>query len=669
MITVQQALHGYSDGHRLLAASTKLDSESARQLSMLTDLATLSSREFDGYLSGFFLEQARMYAFAKTWFAYEVPRPGCVWTHTLLIHENELGDVQHLRALVTAFNRPSVDVSSASPAIDLRPYSVPLAIEDSSLDRTLDATVPNLRELVTDLFSDSDKTIIVPSVSARQYEDAFLALWSLAWPQLRCRLAFRTSSTDVRKGHGRQFDLLATPARLTAQVERQAGNFEVVGRDSTRHETWASVLVLSLEREQRITSEFIKRVGPLFPPERTSVKASTELMIAWTEAYRDPAGLEQLIQTIRKVSPAETRVQLEQELLDPTLSDYVPMSDPLLLEMEITSPSAALLEPTTLHIPERLHNEARRQGMQWLIALLTKVTLESAITDTALDTFMENFGGAVGSLPLQLLPALARRHPAALAEIQLSSLPTELLNDTVVAALSSSPVSAEAVRAITHAEVARGSALYARQLFAYAPDLVVDVLLEMLPHRPSKTSGVIEWEMLAASHYDIVASRLMQTGNPTRDDFLFLASLIGRLDSPLSESERGVMKSLVSRYSDESNTGLCVAALVAGLRDTEDWWLMAASFSQVHQALAHNTLRQDEWVLLDPLLPMLRWKENSDRCRRLRNAVLRRFLAHGWPVHALYKDDDNLARQLARTLKVDLRLSKKAIQSLMYTIH
>ena len=85
-IVIQQTLHGYAEGHRFLDGSIKLADDLARLVLRMSDLSgSKHCAGFEEYLTGYPLESVNMYALAKTWYAAEMPRPGCVWTHTLLI--------------------------------------------------------------------------------------------------------------------------------------------------------------------------------------------------------------------------------------------------------------------------------------------------------------------------------------------------------------------------------------------------------------------------------------------------------------------------------------------------------------------------------------------------------------------------------------------------------
>jgi hypothetical protein len=101
---LEQTLHGYDRGHRLLATSTRFSSEDDRAMLNMSDLS--GSRVVDGffeYITGYMLPSKEFFALAKTWYATEMKRPGCVWTHTLLLPRALLDELRDAEALASLF--------------------------------------------------------------------------------------------------------------------------------------------------------------------------------------------------------------------------------------------------------------------------------------------------------------------------------------------------------------------------------------------------------------------------------------------------------------------------------------------------------------------------------------------------------------------------------------
>ena len=128
MTTIHQAVFGYSNGHHLISSSVSFNSKTLNTLETLSDLAgTTISENFDGYLTGFPITEENIYVISKTWFASEMPRPGCVWTHALFI-PLEISDEQlRLIDFETIFHRPNTSAVGWESL-----YSKPIQINNFS---------------------------------------------------------------------------------------------------------------------------------------------------------------------------------------------------------------------------------------------------------------------------------------------------------------------------------------------------------------------------------------------------------------------------------------------------------------------------------------------------------------------------------------------------------
>ena len=131
MIQIHQALWGYSNGHHLLASSTSLSSQSMKILEPLTDLSGPDKSEpFDGYLTGCYLSSDNYYALSKTWYAPEMPRHGCVWTHTLLI-KSDVSNSWNTFQINSLFHRPNISLQDWEQA-----YRKPISLQQEENDTT-----------------------------------------------------------------------------------------------------------------------------------------------------------------------------------------------------------------------------------------------------------------------------------------------------------------------------------------------------------------------------------------------------------------------------------------------------------------------------------------------------------------------------------------------------
>ena len=107
---IEQTLHGYNMGHGLLASSlpnlAPEDQSLLFKLSDWTGFHVLNADEEDCYLTAYPIPSKNYYAIAKTWYADEMERAGCVWTHTLLIPIDDISQDFDFRTIIGLFRRP-----------------------------------------------------------------------------------------------------------------------------------------------------------------------------------------------------------------------------------------------------------------------------------------------------------------------------------------------------------------------------------------------------------------------------------------------------------------------------------------------------------------------------------------------------------------------------------
>jgi hypothetical protein len=190
--TIDQAVFGYSNGHRLLRSTLKLSANDDYDLAALSDLAPGVSISGTGsYLSGSPLPSGR-YALVRTWLAPEMPRPGCVWSHVLLIPSAAMSTQVDLTPLLSLFRRPQDYKTDEG-------FSKKLRIEK----RPTDIPAPNPRFVALALREAYQSASIDTSkVNAEEWERAIFAVWSQQWPRLRRTFAFRSlPSPYALRGH------------------------------------------------------------------------------------------------------------------------------------------------------------------------------------------------------------------------------------------------------------------------------------------------------------------------------------------------------------------------------------------------------------------------------------------------------------------------------------
>ena len=264
-----------------MAASTTLPPKAEQTMAVLSDLSGHGIvRRFDEYLTGYGLPEMGAYALAKTWYAPEMPRPGCVWTHTLLIPFGLLGNTQSLHKFIGLFKRPGVD--------EYREYSAPFgksALEGhGNRPKTRAGVAKDSGEVIYRLYGAPIRTVIVPTESPDLTEPMFLEVWSQQWPRLRRNFTFCTGAISGRRIDGKWFDLLGVPGSRVDEVHRTIEN-SVVAKMGARPslddgENWFNAVIDDLESTTKALRKFHFEFGAEAENGRQDFVPMTQLFLA-----------------------------------------------------------------------------------------------------------------------------------------------------------------------------------------------------------------------------------------------------------------------------------------------------------------------------------------------------------------------------------------------------
>lgn len=145
---------------------------------VLSDVSGSSAKlPVNGYLTGYPLSGSGKFVLARTWAAPEMSRPGCVWTHSLLINFADLATLQSATSLTSLLRRPnggSRQAYETTLKVRTSPALGPDAVGDISV----------CRALLGALYGSPHKKVIV-RYAGDEDEYLILALWMQQWPRLR----------------------------------------------------------------------------------------------------------------------------------------------------------------------------------------------------------------------------------------------------------------------------------------------------------------------------------------------------------------------------------------------------------------------------------------------------------------------------------------------------
>lgn len=242
---VHQALFGYRDGHHLLSTSVGLNPRVRQFLANVTDSSgSESPRGFEAAFTGIPVPETKFYALFCTWPAPEMPRPGCVWSHALLLDFETLANIPDLSILRDLCRRP------ANPP-DFSSYEGTLLAQQGTNTGSVRSEVDKLRAelLVSAFYEHSESCIVILDDQSYPWEEIVFALWSQNWPLLRQRFVFSTGSLGDRGAAGIAFDLQIAPLS-SERLWKRSGSPRVLIEFPTRLQSkpwWVRTILKDFE--------------------------------------------------------------------------------------------------------------------------------------------------------------------------------------------------------------------------------------------------------------------------------------------------------------------------------------------------------------------------------------------------------------------------------------
>lgn len=614
--SIHQAIHGYRDGHRLLSSSTPLPPDASRTMLVLSDMSGPSMQPgFDEYLTAYPLPGTELFVLAKTWYAPEMQRPGCVWTHSLLILRSHIARVA-CASLLGAFRRPQLDgVESAA--------TKPIEVDETSGDTTPDAFADRgLAAAMIGAVLGQPRPVIVVAETAAQFEALFLRLWEELWPAERTRFSFCTGALMPRVNAGVLLDLQAVPRAIPPSQFRKSANSALLLdlRAPVKPEAWVDlVLDGAVKGDARFRAwleaaagadagrAVVPALAPIFGEWHAPGSSARSALTSVVSAKNLEAGARNrlvgmLFERANMESGAAARRELLHILCTHRDTDLALMT--------------SILEDQT----KRLFEESRAEGVALVLSLLGSELTEvgervlRAAALLLVPNDVDNFGDAQSPL----LPTIVGANPA-LAQ---SPILWQRAGGRAVDVLSQ-------LGGADLDEGARGSIIEA--IFSSGRDVSVDAVVRfggkvgIVRALSALASGQLQlswqWRTALAAQANTVLEWLESLSSPSLRDL----ELGSRFVSPKATQSR-----LATVWKSGTAGPGSVEPRVAAFGLTLAFWeadvkspLLAACFQPTYDAAGNSRLEYEEWDWLKEQAPSVSWYRDWDRCERLAAALAR----------------------------------------------
>lgn len=574
--------------------------------------------EGSSYLTGYPLQDAGMYALARTWSAPEMPRPGCVWTQTLFIEYPDLATVSTPSRLNRLFARPDGPAWSS--------YGVPTALDPHDGDELEPRlSLPDegwLASVLNALYQFPLDRVVAKRDPAVSVEALTLRIWDQQWPRLRRSFRFCTFTTKDRSSSGGAFDLQVLPGIDSANRMRMPGTQEAASVADDCQPGWLKTLIEDA-RQPNLGGlrDTLKRLG-------AEILGGREAMLIFCEFHSltsgsgSPSDLHEAIGMLELPSLLASSDLARAKVADYVLSN-VEDADPLALaflwdnwhyiaptrlQQRLPEVSGPLWRASPRRLLTALRNQAD-EASGWAGQILKAVPTEELLEDWP-----------EGDVPLRELLAVRPELldvPAfwALADVR---SPSDLfgidLTDSAVGALIRGMGRDMAMRA-------------AVQLLGSTR--VLDALQSRSRVKDWEPSD-LRWVQYCVRDTSAIAEFLNHMQAPSMELLVAFTGLLGPDAVPNQYGEDPWYRALLKVRGQAGTLPNRLAAygfaraLGSSSRNVAE--LLQTTFEQLHAAVATSTLEESDWQLIEVRLPWVTADKLWNRGGRLRNVVVAVFM-------------------------------------------
>lgn len=641
-IRVDQCLFGYDDGHRLLASSLALG-DSAATLSHLSDLAPGTYfGSSAGYWTGVPLPKLKRYVLMHTWPAPEMPRPGCVWTHALLLDPTIFDQLSDLFQLKRGFRRPSGPNDHSS-------YRDPAPIElDGGVPGGLEAHAGPMAVRLLDALYDGEGKVL--SAVPGTMDELLFAIWSQQWPRLRRNFRFQTAvSRHSAHGGDFKFDVLFDLHGEGAEGEPVVPS------------VWRNVALEDLLDPSRSNLRpFLRRYGADVRKQRGSFRPLCELSILKDAKGAGRVG--KLLEVVERAFPEpDDAVQLKQDLVDGRLAPEMQLEILSLIiadkhTQQLPRPSEQSVAELAHFLPSHekelvaLAEEAAGAADVKMLPVLHAIT--SALPA---DRFWSMTTGAP-----RVRKMLVKARPELLLAPGVDGLDDTLLADFLDAVPEGSRTASMFIdKMLERSDPVLVAAVFERFPLATAEKVIdlanrssawpPDAWLRCLVARPSLLldAGLIAKLDRSSLVFDVADALGWVTAETARRGVKPWLPAFSRMREDLHEERRDVLYAFL----------LVLAFHVPG---DDARAAIEKSFPIVHSRVLASKLSWKAQQLLNPHLPDLGWMENWDVGLKLRIAVTYSYIVNAYdPASFARLASDRRVRDQMADAAIMLRGGKK----------
>ncbi|HEY5588989.1 MAG TPA: hypothetical protein VIK86_08545 [Candidatus Paceibacterota bacterium] len=632
---IHQALFGYSNGHHLLCSSKQLSSSSMKILEPLSDLSGTDIQPgFSEYITGCTLENEQNYAISKTWYATEMDRPGCVWTHTLFIKFSDFACISSIDSIDNLFLRPTIsgDFNEYIKPIN---FNVEQLMETNTAFKLTDSEIEKIYQILN-VFFKSSAPILIESQETKKYNELIELMWIKLARNIFKNISFCTGSLSNRTINKRSIDIQVVPSAMIKNISRNIKNAQIVSETKDIDKLqWLQFFIREfIEHKSNQLQNFVSLLSiKNFDRKSLEVCSKLSLMLQESNSFNVLKFLTAIANDLDKedrnvafnkavlmLMSSETSLLMDFHIDRGLVLQELACIDNDMLQLLNQSAILDMIEQLWKNSNIELHNlfgflisnEINTFGEKIIITLANIVDAKSLIKLIGIDLIGINIIIRI-NYKLALYVGIWSKSKI----LQMETL--ECLK------ASSSQFTEEFISEISVLIFETSNEDICNALYETFGVAIIDSFL-LWAQRKGDVEKIEHWSEICKYNISSCTKQLPQL--QSRALILIIINEIDPYDCETKRISKNIWIELYKNFVTSNNDKMfnivfAQFILIIIIQSDEEYPEDIAffAFSQVYKMLAEDQMTYTNWKKLSIILPEVAWHNNWDKCRRLRKAA------------------------------------------------
>lgn len=621
--SLHQTLHGYNCGHHLLSSSIRLSDKSMRKMEKLSDLSgNKIEAGFEQYYTGYYLSDEQYYVIACTWYAPEMNRAGCVWTHSLLIKEDSIGDwINYISELLGLFKRPENKNSFIS-------YENKIVIQHISED-DFSMKQEDLKYIMWALWGNK-YPVIIPVDRANEYIKELLSILFCQYANIRKDFSFSTGALVIRQYERELLDLQMIK-KLNVRVAVGDNKVSILqeSKNIKEYPLWINALYeMFIKDNIKGVSEFRKEF-----PDKFYDSQYFSLFVKMYLALDVQYGKFKILDCLQIIDVlGDDKTVLAKALLNLYLKNYrtLKVDNVSLMRMSLSKEWIGLSDKIYSILVVNSLKEQMAETKKFIkeIAYIENNERIESILKFYADKVTLNIFEEFTSMDVDICCLFVTLNPkfALCASIWRQE---KNFQKSILQCVKGHTIGVETIKAIVEIVIENSSTDLYYNLYSVLGEKSIPYLLEEACRRgiqytqKQKSLKKVCFQKTEEC-FKILCKRVEE--NKLKDNLLFV-ELIDPHQLSLSKSEidtmvkvfEGIKRSeLYQEYESKIARFYIIMILRSEYKFPDN--ILTYSFAKVYSELANQQFSQDEWEKMEYLMPEFGY-HNWDRCKRLKKSL------------------------------------------------